>query len=155
MVDNQNWEWEFLGFESVKEGRPVQVWFDLLPEGDRFEIIDLFIWLRAKTRSLWTLPEFDPLDGEGGISEIRVPEIRTADGSVFYRIYGVRGARELERSYILLHGTDKVVKNDIEGKRIAKRRLGELERREQATVHSFDFERGHGQEIEEEPGGEG
>ena len=154
MAERTEWLWEFLGFESFSEGQPTQAWFDNLPEDDRFEIVHLLSWLRVRTKHRWTLPEFDPLEGEAGISEIRVPEIRTAEGSVFYRIYGVRGTRELERSYVFLHGTDKVVKNDIEGKGIARRRLGELTRRE-ATVHPFDFEKHPGQAADEEPGGKG
>src|SRR5712691_11149944 len=124
----EGWKWTFLGFESLSQRRPVQTWFDNLPEGHRSEITYLLLQLQNVTASLWRRPEFDPLIGERGISEIIVQDIRDSDGVAYYRIYGYRGPGEHE--YTFLHGTDKDVKNDIEGKQIARERLGKIERRE-------------------------
>jgi len=131
-----SWKWRFLGFESASEGRPVQRWFNGLPDNDKDEIIDLLVYLQNVTDGLWRRPEFDPLVGAGGISEIVVPDIRRFEGVAYYRIYGYRGPREHE--YTLLHGTNKDVKNDKLGKRTAKHRLDQIERGE-AGVHKFDF----------------
>jgi hypothetical protein len=131
------WSWQFLGFQSP-EGRPVQSWFDGLPDNDRYEILDLLNTLANVTDKLWRRPEFDPLEGAGGISEIRVPDIRSESGSVTYRIYGYFGPGN--REYCFLHGTDKKGKNDKGGKAIARDRLDELNRGE-ATVHKFAFEK--------------
>lgn len=131
-------EWTFFGFESPQEGRPVQRWFDLLCEDDKDEIRDLLLYLKVGKR-LWRKPEYDPLIGEGGISEIRVPDIRDSRGTITYRIYGWFGPRGWE--YTFLHATDKKVRNDKDGKRIAKNRLGQIEQ-STATVHRFVFQRG-------------
>jgi len=132
----EEWRWTFLGFESVKEGRPVQSWYDSLPEAHKEEIRDLFLYLEKATDSVWRKPEFDPLSGAGGISEIRVPEIRHAGGSITYRIYGYFGPRQ--REYTFLHATAKKVRNDKHGKRIARDRLDQLAHGN-ATAHPFSF----------------
>jgi Phage derived protein Gp49-like (DUF891) len=132
------WRWQFLGFQSA-EGRPVQSWFNGLPDNDRYEILDLLNTLANVTDKLWRRPEFDPLEGAGGISEIRVPGIRSESGSMTYRIYGYFGPEK--RQYCFLHGTNKKEKNDEEGKSIAKNRFDQLKRRK-ATVHKFAFEKG-------------
>jgi hypothetical protein len=128
------WKCQFLCFESAVEGRPVQFWFSGLPDNDRYEILDLLNALSNATRSQWRRPEFDPLEGAGGISEIRVPNIRSESGCVTYRIYGYFGPGS--REYCFLHGTKKEVKNDEDGKRIAKKRLDQL-RSGQGKVHKF------------------
>ncbi len=132
----ETWIWIFLGFESADAGRPVQVWFDNLPEDHKDEVLDLLIYLQRVTNSLWRKPEFDPLIGAGDISEIRVPNIRGSKGSTTYRIYGYFGPKK--HNYTFLHGTDKKARNDKHGKRIANDRLDEL-RRGAATVHEFEF----------------
>jgi len=111
-------------------------WFNALTNDDKFEIIDLLTYLQNITRNPWRLPEFDPLIGAGGISEIRVPEIRNYKGSITYRIYGYFGPGQ--HQYTFLHGTDKKVRNDKYGKRIAKERLDQINCGE-AKVHEFDF----------------
>ena len=134
MVDD--WKWLFLGFESLLEGRPVQKWFRGLPEDHRDEIVYLLLQLQNVRDSLWRRPEFDRLKGAGGISEIIVPDIRHAGGVACYRIYGYAGPGKHE--YTFLHGTNKKVKNDLEGKRIAKERLDQI-RCDEARVHKFNF----------------
>jgi hypothetical protein len=136
----EEWQWRFLCFKSEREGNPVQKWFDGLPDEAQEEIRDLLGYLRVKTKSKWEEPEFDPLKGEGGISELRPsPILREESGKVrkyTCRIYGFFGPKEYEHSYTFLHGNDKNVRNDIDGKRIAKEHLGQIEHR-QATVHEF------------------
>jgi hypothetical protein len=130
------WKWAFLGFESTWEGRPVQKWFNGLPECHRDEIVDLLLYMQNLTKSLWRRPEFDRLDGAMGISEFIVPDVRDSHGAFYYRLYGYFGPAE--HQYTFLHGRNKDVKNDVKGKGIAERRLGEIIRRE-AGVHRFDF----------------
>jgi hypothetical protein len=118
------------------------VWFDGLPEDAKDEIRDLLGYLEKMTATKWRRPEFDPLEGDSGISELRASntssenngEIKTA----IRRIYGFFGPKERKRSYTFLHGAEKIVGNDKNGKRIARERLKRLERGE-ATVHEFEF----------------
>jgi hypothetical protein len=135
------WHWQFLCFKSELEGNPVQEWFDGLPDEVQDEIRDLLRYLRSKTNSKWQKPEYDPLDGEGGISELRPRKVSCKESGKIRtytcRIYGFSGPREYKHSYTFLHGNDKGnVRNDVNGKRIAKERLGQIERRE-ATVQEF------------------
>jgi len=140
MPIREKWRWEFFGFESRQEGQPVQVWFDGLTDVERAEIVSLLVYLQNMTDRPWRKPEYDPLDGETGFSEIRVPELRLSVSgkprTVVYRIYGWFGPTP--RTYTFLHGTEKDVKNDELGKNIARRRLAELQRGA-ATIHKFDF----------------
>jgi hypothetical protein len=135
------WRWQFLGFES-KEGRLVQAWFDGLHEDVKDEIRDLVVtYLSKLTNKLWRRPEFDLLDGAGGISEIRPKEVSVEkDGEIeteTYRIYGFF-PKDRRHTYVFLHGTRKGMKNDGPGKRIARDRLRQLEQGK-ATVHEFSF----------------
>lgn len=114
----------------------MQDWFDRLPEEDQDEVRDLMGWLQNQTSHTWHKPEFDPLEGEGGISEIRI-DLRSAGRPSFYRIYGFFGPTK--GTYTFLHATDKDVKNDHNGKRIAREHLGRIQRND-ATTHEFDFE---------------
>ena len=116
--------------------RPVQQWFDGLPDDAKSEIAYLLAQMQNVTRSLWRRPEFDPLIGAGGISEIRVPDIRHSEGLICYRIYGYFGPQA--REYTLLHGTHKDVKNDVDGKATAKKRLDQIADGS-AGVHKFNF----------------
>jgi hypothetical protein len=146
MGRERTWRWGFLGFESAAEGRPVQAWFNALPEEpDRYEIVDLLDALQKLNDRLWPKEVFDPLSGAGGISEIKVPNIRCfRDGKarqITYRIYGFFGPEGYEHCYTFLHGTEKGVKNDRTGKQIAKGRLDEL-LAGHAGAHKFEFEEG-------------
>lgn len=153
MYLEKTWRWQFLGFKSTAEGCPVQVWFNAVPEEpDRYEIIDLLDTLQKTNDRLWPDEVFDPLRGAGGISEIKIPNIRCfRDGkvkSITYRIYGFFGPRGYDHSYTFLHGTEKKVKNDTIGKQIAKGRLDELARGI-ATVHKFEFQEKSDSPLEE------
>ncbi len=143
MIEEKKKEWTFLGFQSEREGRPVQVWFYGLDDEAKDEIRDLVRYLRYKVASRWQRPSFDALKGADGISELRAGNIvLERDGEikkVTYRIYGFHGPKGIEFSYTFLHGTEKGVTNDRQGKRIAQRRLKEIEGG-WATVHTFDFE---------------
>jgi hypothetical protein len=141
-VTKRAWRWSFLGFQSAREGQPVQAWYDVLPENHKGEVTDLLTYLQNVTNRLWRRPEFDPLDGEGGISEIIVPDIRDSQGVFYYRIYGFFGPQEHE--YTFLHATNKKVRNDRHGKNIARDRLRQLQQGEAggARVHKFSFEKG-------------
>jgi len=146
VADDKKKRIEFYGVESEREGCPVQQWYDNTVNMDgQDEIFNLASHLSALPSGLWRRPDFDPLEGEGGISEVRPKDIRSIDGNFTYRIYGVLGHPD-KWSYTFLHGTDKDVKNDRIGKEIAKRRLRELEER-RATVHRFNFQGGSGSQT--------
>src|SRR5271156_2248189 len=123
------WFWRFRAFESVLEGRPVQAWYNELPDDAKDEIRDLLNYLQKLTNKLWRRPEFDGLDGAGGISELRPPDIPleiTGELEVVtYRIYGYFGPSY--GVYTFLHGVRKDVRNDTHGKRIARDRLRRIE----------------------------
>ena len=135
--------WSFFGIELDMEGRLVQYWYDGLSIQVQEEITDLVQHLRVRTASRWDWPDFDPLDGEGGISEIRPDNMRGTSGSSTLRVYGIMGYPG-KLSYTFLHGTEKDVKNDRDGKDFAKYRLQQLYaesfKRGKPAVHSFDFE---------------
>jgi hypothetical protein len=141
---------EFFGIEVRVEGRIVQRWFDALPLDAREYILNLVLHLERLPMGRWRRPDYDPLDGEGGISELRPKDVRGADGNIVYRIYGMRG-HPSKNSYTFLHGTDKDAKNDVEGKEHAKWRLDQLLRKE-AQAHKFDFASEFNTEIEEGQG---
>jgi len=133
--------WMFLGFQSPTEGQPVQSWFDNLIEEHRDEIKDRLNIMQVMPRSEWEDPDnalFDPLIGEGGISEIRFDQIICVRGKFYYRIYGFFGPEE-EESYNFLHAVNKRKRNDKHGKAIAKRRLEEIQNSE-AGLHPFDMD---------------
>jgi len=132
MRERQSWQWQFLGFKTLEGVKPVQKWFNRLPEIVREEIADLADYLRNIVDREWKRPDFDPLDGEPCISELRpFDKIRT------YRIYGCFGPGE--REYTLLFGHDKAEKNDTLGKGIARTRCEQL-RINHGRTHEFDFE---------------
>jgi hypothetical protein len=128
---------DFFGIDVKGEGPVVQDWYDrLIPEAQD-EILNLALHLARLPMGLWHRPDFDPLEGEGGISELRPKDIRSDSGNATYRIYGWRGYPKAN-SYTFLHGTDKEEKNDFEGKEQAKWRAKQLfEGR--AQPHKFDF----------------
>lgn len=136
------WKWSFLGFKSLTEGEPVQVWFDALSDDEKDVIRDTLVYLENTTDRLWPKESFDPLVGAGGISEVKFAEFRDLRNGeiqrITLRIYGFFGPRDRKCSYTFLHGTDKKVRNDRQGKSIGKRRLDELLRGE-ATVHEFSI----------------
>jgi hypothetical protein len=129
-----SWSWEFLEFGSGEEPHPVLDWMAALPPAHKFEMLFLLNTMSVATRSQWRRPEFDPLGGAGGISEIRVPDVRDDSGIFFYRIYGFFGPDK--RQYCFLHGNSKEEKNDTEGKSIAKQRLDAISAGH-ATAHKF------------------
>src|SRR5216683_506194 len=116
MIVEKTWRWRFLAFESLREGRPLQEWFDPLPDDDKWEITDLLDALQKVTDRRWPKEVFDPLLGAGGISEIKIPNIKCFRDSEFkivtYRIYGFFGP--YKQCYTFLHGKEKDVKNDRE-----------------------------------------
>jgi hypothetical protein len=128
---------KFFGIDVKDEGRVVQEWFDALSLDAQLEILNMALHLESLPMGRWQRPDYDPLDGEGGISEVRPKDVRGQSGNITYRIYGWRGHPD-KNSYTFLHGTDKDVKNDLEGKAEAKRRVGQLVRGE-ARIHEFDF----------------
>jgi hypothetical protein len=136
--DEQDFKWVFLGFESAEEGQPVQGWFNNLIEDHRDIVKDLLGFLQVLPRSGWEDPFFDPLPGEGGISEIRFAPIKCLRGKFYYRIYGFFDS-ELEESYNFLHATNKKTRNDKHGKAKAKKRLRQLKSGE-AKLHRFDLD---------------
>jgi hypothetical protein len=137
MFRRAEWVWEFFGFESIQDGRPVQDWYDGLPISHKTEIVILLLYLRNLTSTAWDRPFFDSLKGEGGISEILVPDIRDERGVAYYRVYGYFGPGK--QMYTFLHATNKKVRNDKHGKGIAKHRLKQLQDG-RATIHKFNFE---------------
>ena len=142
-------KWDFLGYESVEEGKPVQNWFDGLPDDHRDAIKDILSFLQVTPRADWDEPWYDPLIGEGGISEIRFEELKDERGKFYYRIYGFFGDEE-EGSYKFLHAVNKKERNDRDGKGIAKKRKRKLENGE-AKLHEFCMDR----EVSSEETGKG
>ena len=53
MNREKTWRWQFLTFESVIEGCPVQNWFDPLPDDDKWEITDLLDTLQKANDRRW------------------------------------------------------------------------------------------------------
>jgi len=141
---------KFFGIDVTGEGRVVQEWFNQLAPEAQDEILNLLLHLQNLPMGLWRRPEYDPLDGEGGISELRPDEVSSDDGVAFYRIYGWKGYPD-RSSYTFLHGTDKDEKNDVDGKRRAKWRARQLFEGE-ARHHKFDFEGRSSSPSQEEPG---
>jgi Phage derived protein Gp49-like (DUF891) len=133
-----DWLWEFRGYQTLDERKPVQDWYNKIPDSHRAEIVSLILFLRKETTRPWARYEFDPLVGAGGISEIKVPNIRGTEGQITYRLYGFFGPGQ--HQYTLLHCNKKDRKNDRPGKRIAKQRFDEI-LRQQADTHVFDFEK--------------
>lgn len=152
MTVSEHWRWTFRGFWATHEGKDVQNWFDRLPVEAQEEISDICRILAAATRNLWRKPEFDPLKGAGGISEIRPADVRLIEGSKSYRLYGYFGPGEHE--YTVLLGVEKRQKNDREGKRIAKERLDRLEGG-QATTHKLDLTPRDNSKIATQPRSQG
>jgi hypothetical protein len=133
--------WEFFGFESAEEGKPIDDWWNSLPEDSddhRGLIKDILSQLQVTPRDEWEEPFFDPLIGEDGISEIRfIPPIISITGEFHYRIYGFFEEEQLR--YTFLHATNKPRRNDKNGKAIAKRRLHELVAN-QAAIYPIDLD---------------
>jgi hypothetical protein len=137
-LEGQDCKWAFLGFEAAGGEQPVQLWFNTLPADHRDVIKDRLAFLQVTPRSNWDEPFFDPLIGEGGISEIRFDPIKCVRGKFYYRIYGFFGPEE-DESYKFLHATNKKSRNDTHGKAIAKKRLRQLQSGE-ARLHKFDMD---------------
>jgi len=129
---------KFYGIDVRGEGRVILAWYGSLHPNAQDEILNLLLQLESLPMGLWARPEFDPLVGEGGISELRADEVSTESGVAFYRIYGWKGFPD-SHSYTFLHGTDKDEKNDIEGKSRAKWRAEQLFRRNEASLHELNL----------------
>ena len=140
---------EFFGIEVIGEGQVVQDWYDSLIPDAQDEILNLALHLARLPMGLWRRPDFDPLEGEGGISELRPKDVRSDEGNTTYRIYGWLGYPD-RNCYTFLHGTDKDERNDVDGKQHARSRAEQLFRNE-ARVHRFDFEGSHASTSDEEP----
>jgi hypothetical protein len=130
--------WQFYGFISGREGAVVQEWFEELDPIAQDEIINLVSHLRNRPSGQWMRPDFDPLEGEGGISELRPRNVRSSDGNAVFRIYGLRDY-PTKHCYTFLHGTSKEISNDIDGKAIAKRRCWQLLQGKGGDAVEFDF----------------
>jgi hypothetical protein len=120
--------WAFYGFQTAAQNKPIQRWFDGRDDDVRDEIRDSLLYHENVERHLWKRPAFDELGGEG-ISEFRFKVSGTA-----YRMYG--DFRPRRHEYTFLHADVKTADNDKPGKRIAKDRNGQLDRKE-ASVHVF------------------
>lgn len=147
--EDGGFRWEFLSFESPKEGKPIQEWYDNLIDGHRDKVRDTLNFLQFMQRSEWDRPEFDPLIGEDWISEIRFEKIIDVTGKFYYRIYGYFAGDDAE-SYNFLHVVNKRAKNDRPGKSKARIRLQEI-LDETATLHEFSMD----EEITSSQVGEG
>jgi hypothetical protein len=137
MFRHEEWNWQYCGFWSLDEGMPVHDFYRALVPYHRLEIASLLRPIQKITSSAWGRPFFDPLEGAGGISEIIVPEIRDYNGAAYYRFYGYFGP--VAQTYSFLHVVNKKVRNDREGKAIAKYRLDCLQLDDSAkyAVRSF------------------
>jgi hypothetical protein len=134
----EQWNWRFFGFQWPNGNKPVQTWFNGLPEDARDEARDTFAYLEHLPIASWKKPKFDPLKGE------EVSEIRFGTKTHTYRVYGYYGPDALGRQvYTLLVGDAKKTGNDTGGKREATKRKKHIERRE-AWIHAFEFHRSPG-----------
>lgn len=130
----EEWNWSFRGYETLRGNNPVQDWFDGPSEDAQDEACDTIGYLQHSPITLWVPPRFKRL--RDGLSEIRFQLVR-----VRYRIYGYFGPAASVRTYTFLHGTDKKVSNDRDGKKLANDRRGEIDR-DAARTHPFNFEHG-------------
>ena len=130
-MNHEQWHWTFHGFQTAADNRPVRDWINGLPEDARDELVDILGYMQVRPNSEWPSPEnFKPI--ENGLSEIRF-----STGDHWYRIYGFFWPGR--RDYTFLHGTEKKVKNDKEGKKLAKQRKDKLLRGD-AGIHPFAIE---------------
>lgn len=150
-LGDQDCKWRFEAFESAEENSPVQSWFDSLPENHRDHIKETLAFLQVTPRAYWEeTPNFDPLIGAGGISEIKLDPLMSGEGRFYYRMYGFFGPEE-EGSYRFLHGTNKQQRNDRNGKATAKRRLDQA-LDGQAAFHELRMDpEGPNEETEQGP----
>lgn len=136
--------WWFFGYETPAGNRLVQEWFDALLPNERDEVRDNLGYLQNLPLRLWRKPEYSPLGD--GLSEIRF-KVRSLNEVI--RIYGFfwpPQPKEKDRqtgvkyypTYTFLHGTSKKVKNDKAGKAEARKRMGQIKRKE-AEIHAFKF----------------
>jgi hypothetical protein len=129
-MHHEQWHWTFFGFETSGGNHPVRDWINGLSDDARDELVDVLVYMQVRPNSEWSPENFKPL--EDGLSEIRFES-----ESHWYRIYGCFGPNRQE--YTFLHGTTKKVRNDKRGKKLAKTRRDQLQRRE-ARVHEFRIE---------------
>jgi hypothetical protein len=127
----KRWFWTFLAFKTLQGNCPVQEWFDGLGDGARDDLQDTLAYLQVIANNLWRRPKFDQLEDE-------ISEIRGHTATEELRIYGYFPG--LQQTYTFLNGTDKKVRNDRQGKQLAKQRLA-LIRANRATTHKFEFDK--------------
>ena len=130
--ERQEWHWNYEGFETLAKNRLVADWIKGLDADDpeaMEALFDVLSPLQKLPNDEWSAQDFKPL--EDGISEIR---FKTSDHK--YRIYGCFGSGQ---TYIMLVGTDKKVGNQKDAKDLARKRRGQIQRRE-ARTHPFLFE---------------
>ena len=140
-----SWNWRFFGLLWSTDNKPVQDWFDLLPEDAKDEARDTFGYLQHLPIAAWKKPQFDPLKGE------EVSEVRFETATHFFRVYGYYGPNSRGRQvYTLLLGHDKKSRNDKAGKREATKRKRSLDRGD-AQTHEFEFYRATPQQDRKKP----
>jgi len=124
------WHWTFYGFETPAGNRPVRDWINTLPEDAVDELVDVLAYMQVRPNTEWSPENFKPLENS-------LSEIRFSSQDHWFRIYGCFGPERQE--YTFLHGTNKKVKNDKDGKKLAADRHQQLQRTE-ARVHEFRIE---------------
>jgi hypothetical protein len=107
--------------------RPVRDWINGLDEDARDELVDILSYMQVRPNSEWHPENFTAI-------ETQLSEIRFGTADHWYRIYGFFWPGR--RDYTFLNGTEKKVRNDREGKRLAKERRDRLLRGE-ASIHPF------------------
>ncbi len=137
-----DWNWRFFGFQWLNGNKPVQDWFNSLPDEAKDEGRDVIAYLRHLPSHLWKRPQFDPLGGED------VSEIRFSTAAQVCRFYGFNWPTGQRQVYTLLHGVTKKVSNDTKGKSEASKRRKYLENG-QASVHGFEFNAANNLQAEE------
>ncbi|SRR6266700_766852 len=130
MADEQ-WSWLFFGYETPAGNRPVRDWIRSLTNDELDELFDVLVYMRVRPNSEWPSPQnFKPLEDE-------LSEVRFSTEDHWYRIYGFFWPAR--QNYTFLHCTGKKVKNDRDGKKLAKDRRDQL-LNGLARVHPFSFE---------------
>jgi hypothetical protein len=136
--------WAFFGYETPAGNRSVQEWFDALLVEERDEALETLSYLQWLPLRLWSKPGYAPLGD--GLSEIRFKVNSLNEVMRIYGFFWPPLPKEEDRksnikyhpSYTFLLGKEKKVKNDMDGKKEARKRIGRIERKE-ARVHAFKF----------------
>src|SRR5437879_6324538 len=102
--------WDFFGYQTPAEGKPVQEWYDELSQEAKNEATDVIAYLQVLPRHQWTKPEFEAFDAD--ISEIR---FKVGSLKKVYQIYGTFWPATRRYAYTFLVGKEKKIKNDKRG----------------------------------------